>query len=66
MNKKTTSHQKENEFLTVSSIAQGISILQFVRFEQRTQAFKVPVILSNRDFPVEGLGLVTCRVKQKH
>ena len=24
---------------------------------------RLPVILSNRDFPVEGLGLVTCRVK---
>ena len=27
---------------------------------------RLPVILSNRDFPVESLGLVTCRVKQKH
>lgn len=36
MNKKTASHQKENEFL----IAWGMSILQFARFEQRTQAFK--------------------------
>lgn len=40
MNKKTTSHQKENECLTVSSIAWGMSILQFARFEQRTQALK--------------------------
>ena len=40
MNKKTASHQKENEFLTASSIARGISILQFARFEQRTQALK--------------------------
>ena len=40
MNKKTTSHQKENEFLTVSSIAWGMSIFQFARFEQRTQALK--------------------------
>ena len=40
MNKKTASHQKENEFLMVSSIAWGMSILQFARFEQRTQAFK--------------------------
>ena len=40
MHKKTTSHQKENECLTVSSIARGISILQFARFEQRTQALK--------------------------
>ena len=41
MNKKTASHQKENECLTASSIAWGMSILQFARFEQRTQAFKV-------------------------
>ena len=40
MNKKTASHQKENEFLTASSIARGISILQFAKFEQRTQALK--------------------------
>ena len=40
MNKKTASHQKENEFLTALSIAWGISILQFARFEQRTQALK--------------------------
>lgn len=26
---------------------------------------RLPVILSNRDFPVESLGLVTCRVKTK-
>jgi len=40
MNKKTTGHQKENEFLRVSSIARGMSILQFARFEERTQVFK--------------------------
>ena len=27
---------------------------------------RLPVILSNRDFPVESLGLVTWRVKQKY
>ena len=37
--------------------------LQGLNREQKY--LRLPVILSNKDFPVEGLGLMTCRVKTK-